>query len=161
MGPNITAENLSTYIVLQDPLAAAAIYGTTFPAQLNAPLRDLEPSNPEKKWPLIVFSHGVGCSRLMYSAFCGEMASRGYIVCAIEHRDGTSPSSTIVSEDGRIKKLDWLRWTDLEYIYLYISHWIPFLTSLHRYASVGQILKRSPPMIQYFGMSKSNFASRK
>ncbi|KIM76004.1 hypothetical protein PILCRDRAFT_826858 [Piloderma croceum F 1598] len=103
------------YKTIAYPLAAAAIYGTTFPAKPNAPLRELEPSNPEKKWPLIIFSHGVGCSRLMYSAFCGEMASRGYIVCAIEHRDGTSPSSTIVTEDGRAQKLDWLQWSDLDW----------------------------------------------
>lgn len=64
----------------------------------------------------MIFSHGVGCSRLMYSAFCGEMASRGYVCCAIEHRDGTSPSSTIVTEDGRAKKLEWLQWTDLVYV---------------------------------------------
>lgn len=97
-----------------DPMAAAAIYGTTFPGHPNAPLR--ASTSPEKKWPLMIFSHGVGCSRLMYSAFCGEMASRGYVVCAIEHRDGTSPSSTIVTNDGRSKMLDWLQWTDLEYV---------------------------------------------
>jgi len=107
------------YRMVAYPLAGAAIYGTTFPAQPNVPLRNPpaseDPSNPKKKWPLMIFSHGVGCSRLMYSAFCGEMASRGYIVCAIEHRDGTSPSSTIVTEDGRSKTLDWLEWTDLDW----------------------------------------------
>jgi hypothetical protein len=53
----------------------------------------------------------------MYSAFCGEMASRGYIVAVLEHRDGTSPSSKITSEDGTTKALDWLEWTDLEYVF--------------------------------------------
>jgi hypothetical protein len=56
---------------------------------------------PGKKWPLMIFSHGVGCSRLMYRAFCGVMDLRGYVVCAIEHRDGTSPSSTVVTEGRR------------------------------------------------------------
>jgi platelet-activating factor acetylhydrolase len=51
----------------------------------------------------------------MYSAFCGEMASRGYIVCAIEHRDGTSPSSKITSADGTTQVLDWLQWSDLQW----------------------------------------------
>lgn len=112
----VLAPSLITLLV--DPAAAAAIYGTTFPGRPNAPLRATplsdDPNVPTKKWKLMIFSHGVGCSRLMYSAFCGEMASRGYVVCAIEHRDGTSPSSTIVTEDGRTKMLDWLQWTDLE-----------------------------------------------
>jgi platelet-activating factor acetylhydrolase len=102
-----------------DPAAAAAIYGTTFPAIKNAPL--LKP--PEGgKWKLMLFSHGVGCSRLMYSAFCGEMASRGYIVAAIEHRDGTGPSSTILGFDGTKKVLDWLQWSDLQCVHSLTLH---------------------------------------
>ena len=31
----------------------------------------------------------------MYSTLCGEMASRGYIVVACEHRDGTGPSTVV------------------------------------------------------------------
>ncbi|THH19534.1 hypothetical protein EUX98_g8754 [Antrodiella citrinella] len=92
------------------PAAAAAIYGTTFPAVEHAPLRQ---APPKTQWPLMIFSHGVGCSRLMYSAFCGEMASRGYIVAAIEHRDGTGPSSRITNADGCTTRLDWLDWKDL------------------------------------------------
>jgi platelet-activating factor acetylhydrolase len=121
-----------------------AIYGTTFPAQPNVPLRSPETLAPEdlstgtttdttaqasqqqqqppppppqrqrKKWPLMIFSHGVGCSRLMYSTFCGEMASRGYIVVAIEHRDGTSPVTTIIGEDGQTKRVDFLSWKQLQ-----------------------------------------------
>ncbi|CAL1710013.1 unnamed protein product [Somion occarium] len=94
------------------PAAAAAIYGTTFPAVENAPLKE---APAYTKWPLMLFSHGVGCSRLMYSAFCGEMASRGYVVAAIEHRDGTGPSSRITNAEGDMKILDWLDWKDLHW----------------------------------------------
>jgi platelet-activating factor acetylhydrolase len=106
---------MCTDYVSVDPLAAAAISGTTFPASKNAPLLTPPSSQPNQKWPVMVFSHGVGCSRLMYSAFCGELASRGYVVCAIEHRDGTSPSSKITSEDGTTQTLDWLQWSDLQW----------------------------------------------
>ncbi|KAH8102144.1 platelet-activating factor acetylhydrolase, isoform II-domain-containing protein [Cristinia sonorae] len=92
------------------PAAAAAIYGTTFPAIENAPLMEAPPNT---QWPFMIFSHGVGCSRLMYSAFCGEMASRGYVVAAIEHRDGTGPSSRITNREGYMTRLDWLDWKDL------------------------------------------------
>ncbi|TFK45802.1 alpha/beta-hydrolase [Heliocybe sulcata] len=102
------------YRVVAYPAAAAAVSGTTFPANKEAPL--LIPNDSSgKKWPVMIFSHGAGCSRLMYSAFCGEMASRGYVVAAIEHRDGTSPSSKITAADGTTKVLDWLEWSDLEW----------------------------------------------
>jgi hypothetical protein len=45
---NIIAKILSTYILLQNPLAAAATYRTAFLAKPNAPLPELEPSNPEE-----------------------------------------------------------------------------------------------------------------
>ncbi|KAH9930236.1 platelet-activating factor acetylhydrolase, isoform II-domain-containing protein [Fomitopsis serialis] len=113
------------------PIAAAAIWGTTFPAHKDAPLLRPPPANPPEpadsntanpptaenrgKWPLVIFSHGVGCSRLMYSQICGELASRGYVVAALEHRDGTSPSSKITDDKGNTKNVDWLQWSDLEW----------------------------------------------
>lgn len=48
------------------------------------------------------------------SAVCGELASRGYIVAAIEHRDGTGPSVRMTNERGETKDFHWLNWVDLE-----------------------------------------------
>lgn len=44
------------------------------------------------------------------------MASRGYIVAAVESRDGSGPSTTIKSADGSTKKIDYIQSDDLEYV---------------------------------------------
>ncbi|KAK8020438.1 hypothetical protein PG990_005576 [Apiospora arundinis] len=51
-------------------------------------------------YPVVVFSHGMASSRTDYTHYAGELASRGYVVAMLEHRDGSSPG-TIIQEAGR------------------------------------------------------------
>ena len=61
-----------------------------------------------QKWPIVVFSHGIGCSRTMYSQICYDMASYGLIVAATEHREGSACMSRYYSiEDGK-KVTNWV-----------------------------------------------------
>lgn len=46
-------------------------------------------------FPLLVFSHGLGGNRTAYSSVCGEFASYGFVVCALEHRDGSGPRTYV------------------------------------------------------------------
>jgi platelet-activating factor acetylhydrolase len=44
----------------------------------------------DKKLKCIVLSHGLGGHRSLYSNTCCELASRGFLVVALEHRDGSA-----------------------------------------------------------------------
>lgn len=49
-----------------------------------------------QKLPVMIFTHGMLSSRTDYTHYLGELASRGVVVAAIEHRDGSSPASPII-----------------------------------------------------------------
>jgi len=56
------------------------------------------------QFPVVVFSHGMGCNRYAYSKVCYDLCSEGYIVAAVEHRDGSACHSRY-NADGEIVKI--------------------------------------------------------
>lgn len=95
--------------------------GRQIPAQVDVPLvaeadvirearsnvgkhsgpNDLEPEKIDGGLPIIIFTHGYASSRTQYSHYLGELASRGYICAAIEHRDGSGPGTQIIDSSTK------------------------------------------------------------
>ena len=88
---------------LADHWPAEKNYATGRKKAKNVEGRPPEGTEPgaKPKFPLMLFSHGLCGTRKTYSSVCGEFASYGFVVCAVEHRDGTAPRTFINhSEQG-------------------------------------------------------------
>lgn len=81
--------------------------GTPYiPAVWAAPL-----SKKAGKYPVIVFSHGLGACKFFYSGTYAELASHGFVVAALEHRD-TSACATFYyasPKDHAQSKRTWIK----------------------------------------------------
>lgn len=64
--------------------------------------------------PCVVFTHGMAGMSQSYSHYLGSIASHGYVVAAVEHRDGSGPGTIIHYPDGKEKKVWHLKLQDLE-----------------------------------------------
>ncbi|KUI61176.1 Putative phospholipase A2 [Cytospora mali] len=78
------------------------VHYTTIPVHKNATI--LEPEHiPNKRWPTMIFSHGLGGNRNAYSHIAGSMASHGVVVICPEHRDGSAVTSFIRDPAAKTK----------------------------------------------------------
>jgi platelet-activating factor acetylhydrolase len=73
------------------------LYMTRIPVHRNAAI--LPAPTATGRWPVVVFSHGLGGSRNAYSHICGSLASHGIVVMAADHRDSSAPISYIRATD--------------------------------------------------------------
>ena len=73
----------------------------------------LPPKQPDTRYPVLIFSHGLGGSCNAYSSILGALASYGVVCIAPEHRDQSCPISVIRGQSGK---------PDTSVDYLNLSH---------------------------------------
>ncbi|XP_018422311.1 PREDICTED: platelet-activating factor acetylhydrolase [Nanorana parkeri] len=88
------ADTLKLNRTLTDYIFSCFFGSVKCPAKLNAPFK------PGEKYPLIIFSHGLGAFRTLYSAICIGLASQGFVVAAVEHRDESASATFYLRESS-------------------------------------------------------------
>nr|OQO01763.1 hypothetical protein B0A51_18769 [Rachicladosporium sp. CCFEE 5018] len=94
-----TISAFARFLGAKDRMASAIsllpqhLYWIKLPAHRNAEI--LPPPTSTDRWPVTVFSHGLAGSRNTYSYICGDLASHGMVVIALDHRDGSSPMQRV------------------------------------------------------------------
>lgn len=72
-------------------------------------LQNVEPFKMNnQKFPVIIFSHGLASCRTTYSSVCYEMASYGFIVIVLEHRDQSASSSFYPNNGDSSEPFKWV-----------------------------------------------------
>ncbi|XP_077985870.1 platelet-activating factor acetylhydrolase-like [Glandiceps talaboti] len=63
------------------------------PAYWKGPLL---PNQVKSSLPVVVFTHGLGANRTTYTSICLDLASQGFVVAAVEHRDQSASATYYV-----------------------------------------------------------------
>ena len=85
--------------IKDDRNISSLLYYTTIPTYRNA--QCLQPNTKTRRWPVMMFLHGLGGSRNGYSHIVGSLASHGIVVIAPEHRDGSVPRTYVGGPKGK------------------------------------------------------------
>jgi predicted dienelactone hydrolase len=72
----------------RNPSVTATLYGKA--------VREAKPMAPAKPMPLIIISHGYPGNRYLMSHMAENLASKGYVVASIDHRDSTYSDQTTI-----------------------------------------------------------------
>ncbi|XP_071143218.1 platelet-activating factor acetylhydrolase-like [Mytilus edulis] len=82
---------------------------------------------PGKRYPVVIFSHGIGGNRTCNTTVCCELASQGYIVAAVEHRDGSASMTFQLKEDIKSTvNVSNSNSSQMHRTHSYTEEWMPF-----------------------------------
>ncbi|KAF2028999.1 PAF-acetylhydrolase family member [Setomelanomma holmii] len=99
--------------VLLDVSGGAAGFGKILEAAEHEH-QELKRDEQLGKLPCVVFTHGMAGMSQSYSHYLGSIASHGYVVAAVEHRDGSGPGTIIHHPNGTERKVWHMKLQDLE-----------------------------------------------
>lgn len=81
IGTGQTAITAYSKIFTRDGKTLVDLYGRA--------VRDAEPAGGGAPWPLVIISHGYPGNRYLLSHLAENLASKGYVVASIDHKDST------------------------------------------------------------------------
>ncbi|KAF4455597.1 hypothetical protein F53441_2121 [Fusarium austroafricanum] len=84
----------------------------TIPAKVDVPILGSD-TKANDEFPVMVFSHGSVSSRTDYTHYLGELASRGHVIAALEHRDGSCPGTMVQIKNKKDRPVFLLKEKDL------------------------------------------------
>ena len=75
-----------------------------------------------KQYPVVIFSHGLTVHFHHYTGICSDLASHGYVVAAVEHRDGSANLALRRVPGPNVQEGQYDQ---------YVDEWIPYYNIKH------------------------------